>query len=159
MVHERELHLKQAMNAYSKLLLHIAYSYLGNTAETEDVVQDVFLTYYQKAPVFTSQEHEKAWLLKVTANRCRNVLKSGWFRRVSTGENVFCYTEEFHSDTMEAILKLPVKYREVICLYYVEGYSIKEIAELLHRSPTSVGTQLQRARKKLKLELEWEGAV
>lgn len=154
MVYEKDLRLKQAMNVYSKLLLHIAYSYLGNSVEAEDVVQDVFLAYYQKAPVFTNQEHEKAWLLKVTANRCKNVQKSGWFRRVITGEEIPSYQEEAHSEVMEAVLSLPVKYREVICLYYVEGYAIKEIARLLHRTPTSVGTQLQRARKKLKLELE-----
>lgn len=154
MVNSREEKLKAAMESYMSLLLHIAWSYTGNTAESEDIVQEVFLAYYQKAPQFQDREHEKAWLLRVTGNKCKNFLKSSWFRRALPGEELSQYREELHSDVMDAILQLPVKYREVICLYYVEGYSIKEIAALLHRTPTAVGTQLERARKKLKLELE-----
>ncbi len=152
----QEERLKAAMEAYTSLLLHIAWSYVGNTAEAEDIVQEVFFTYYQKAPEFRNAEHEKAWLLRVTGNRCKNVLKSNWFKKTLLGEEVYRYREEFYSGVMEAILQLPVKYREVICLYYVEGYSIKEIAAMLKRSVTAVGTQLERARKKLKIELEEE---
>lgn len=150
----REEKLKTAMELYTPLLLHIAWSYIGNTAEAEDIVQEVFLTYYQKAPPFQSQEHEKAWLFRVTINRCKNILKSSWFKKILLGEEIASYREEPYSEVTEALRQLPVKYREVICLYYVEGYSIREIAALLHRSPTAVGTQLERARKKLKLELE-----
>lgn len=150
----KEEALKHAMESYLSLLLHIAYSYMGNRAEAEDIVQEVFLAYYQKAPQFASGEHEKAWLLRTTGNKCKNVLKSGWFKRTILGEAQMQYHKEMRSEVMEAVLRLPVKYREVICLYYVEGYSIKEIAELLHRTPTAVGTQLERARKKLKMELE-----
>ena len=152
----QEERLKAAMEAYTSLLLRIAWSYVGNTAEAEDIVQEVFFTYYQKAPEFRNAEHEKAWLLRVTGNRCKNVLKSNWFKKTLLGEEVYRYREEFYSGVMEAILQLPVKYREVICLYYVEGYSIKEIAVMLKRSVTAVGTQLERARKKLKIELEEE---
>lgn len=154
MINKQEERLKAAMDAYTSLLLHIAWSYTGNAAEAEDIVQEVFFTYYQKAPEFQSMEHEKAWLLRVTGNRCKNVLKSSWFKKILLGEEAVRYREESHSEVMDAVLRLPAKYREVICLYYVEGYSIKEIAALLHRSSTAVGTQLERARKKLKLELE-----
>lgn len=150
----REENLKAAMELYTPLLLHIAWSYIGNTAEAEDIVQEVFFTYYQKAPPFQSPEHEKAWLLRVTANRCKNVLKSSWFKKIFLGEETAACQQESYSEVADALRQLPVKYREVICLYYVEGYSIKEIAALLHRTPTAVGTQLERARKKLKLELE-----
>lgn len=112
------------------------------------------MTYYLKAPDFSSADHEKAWLLRVTGNKCKNILKSSWFRKILLKEESSTSTEELHSETMEAIQSLPVKYREVICLFYVEGYTIKEIADLLHRTPTAVGTQLNRARKKLKIELE-----
>lgn len=150
----QEKELKSAISRYTPLLLHIAYSYLGNAAEAEDIVQEVFLTYYTKAPSFESREHEKAWLLRVTGNKCKNIIKSNWFRKILLKEETPQYTEEFHSETMDAIQELPVKYREVICLFYVEGYTIKEIAELLHRTSSAVGTQLNRARKKLKMELE-----
>lgn len=151
---QREKRLKDAMENYMSLLLYVAYSYTGNAAESEDLVQDVFLAYYQKAPKFRDTEHEKAWLLKVTANRCKNFLKSGWFKKVLLGEEPLHTKIETHSEVMEAVLQLPVKYREVVCLHYVAGYSIRETAALLHRNPTTVGTQLERARKKLKLELE-----
>lgn len=154
MINLREEKLKAAMESYTPLLLHVAWSYMGNTAEAEDIVHEVFLTYYQKAPLFQSPEHEKAWLLRVTANRCKNVLKSSWFKKILLGEEASPYREEPYSEVADAVLQLPAKYREVICLHYVEGYSIKEIAALLHRTPTAVGTQLERARKKLKLELE-----
>lgn len=154
MINTREERLKAAMEAYTSLLLHIAWSYTGNAAEAEDIVQEVFFTYFQKAPEFQSPEHEKAWLLRVTANRCKNVLKSSWVKKVLLGKEVARHQEEFHSEVMDAVLQLSAKYREVVCLYYVEGYSIKEIAALLHRTPTAVGTQLERARKKLRLELE-----
>lgn len=154
MSERKEKRLQAAIQAYTPLLLYIAYSYLKNRMEAEDAVQEVFLTYYQKAPPFQTTEHEKAWLLKVTANRCKNMLKSSWFRRVLLGEEIWASQEEPDSEVMDAILRLPIKYREVICLHYVEGYSIQETAKLLHRTPTAVGTQLQRARKKLKMDLE-----
>lgn len=85
------------MEAYTSLLLHIAWSYTGNAAEAEDIVQEVFFTYFQKAPEFQSPEHEKAWLLRVTANRCKNVLKSSWVKKVLLGKEVVRHQEEFHS--------------------------------------------------------------
>lgn len=154
MTESKEEKLKAAMESYMSLLLHIAWSYVGNTAEAEDIVQEVFLTYYEKSPAFESKEHEKAWLMRVTGNRCKNYLKSSWFRKTLLGEEAVRCGGEPHSDVQEAILRLPVKYREVICLYYVEGYTIREIAAILRRTPTAVGTQLERARKKLRLELE-----
>ena len=154
MTGSKEERLKAAMGSYMSLLLHIAWSYTGNTAEAEDIVQEVFLTYYEKCPEFKSTEHEKAWLMRVTGNRCKNYLKSGWFRKTLLGEEPVRYEEEPHSEVQEAILRLPPKYREVICLHYVEGYSIRKIAGILKRTPTAVGTQLERARKKLRLKLE-----
>lgn len=150
----REQQLKSAIQNYTSLLLHVAYTYLQNRAEAEDVVQEVFFTYYQKAPQFRNEDHEKAWLLRVTANKCKNILKSSWFHKVLLGEELPHFEDEERPDVMDAISRLPVKYREVICLHYVEGYKINEIADLLHRTPTAVGTQLQRARKRLSIELE-----
>ena len=150
----KEDRLKDAMENYKKLLLHMAYSYLGREEDAEDVVQEAFLAYYQKAPDFCDAEHEKAWLLKVTKNKCKNELKSAWVRKTVFGEEKGKTNETFHSEILEMVLSLPLNYREVICLYYIEGYSIKETAELLGRSQTAVGTQLQRARKLLRIE--WE---
>lgn len=106
MINLREEKLKAAMESYTPLLLHVAWSYMGNTAEAEDIVHEVFLTYYQKAPLFQSTEHEKAWLLRVTANRCKNVLKSSWFKKILLGEEAGPYWEEPYSGVADAVLQL-----------------------------------------------------
>jgi RNA polymerase sigma factor (sigma-70 family) len=139
-----------AVEKYSKTVAKTAFAYLKNTADAEDVTQEVFLTLMQKAPAFESEEHLKAWLIRVTINKSRDFLKSGWFKSRTPLYEELPYLTSEQNDLLAAVLSLDVKYRLPIHLYYYEGYSIKEIAEILGERATTIGTRLARGRKILK---------
>jgi len=145
--------VRQAVIKYSDNLRRLAFTYVKSVHSAEDIVQDVFLTYLQKAPEFENAEHEKAWLLRVTINKSRNALKAGWFRSRYELAKETAYLPPEQSEVLEAVLSLEEKYRLPIHLYYYEGYSIEEIAKLLDTNPATVGTRLARARGLLKKSL------
>lgn len=141
----------EIVDRYGNMLINLAYSFCRNKTDAEDVVQDVFIKYIQKAPNFLSEEHQKAWLMRVTINTAINYKNTFWNKNKKSLEDyemvsVSAETEEIWDD----VRKLPDKYRIVIDLYYREGLSIKEIAFVLGKSESTVGTQLERGRKKLK---------
>ena len=148
--------IERVVNEYATMLLRVAYSQLNNRAEAEDTVQEVLLKYMEKAPIFQSEEHEKAWLLRVTVNHCKNHLASAWFRkRADLDEGIpALYNAEL--EVVSAVAALPAKYRAVVHLYYFEGYSTKEIAEILHSRPNTVSSRLSRARALLAKALKEE---
>jgi RNA polymerase sigma-70 factor (ECF subfamily) len=130
--------------------------HLKNYHDTEDVFQDVFLKYIQHDTEFINDEHEKAWIIRVTINACKDSLKS-YFRRNSVSLNEACELPEReqadHSDVLEAVLKLPVKYKNLIYLCYFEGYSAIEAAALLNKNVNTVYTWIARAKSLLKESL------
>ena len=139
---------------YQHTVYRAALAYCRNIQDAEDITHDVFLTRFAHEASFPDSEAEKAWLLRVTVNRCKNLLKS--FRRRFTvpledAENL-CETPAEHS-VYDAVNALPPKYRIVIHLYYYEGYNVREIAGMTKRSETAVQTQLARARGLLKKAL------
>lgn len=135
----------------------VAMIYLKNTSDAEDTVQNIFLKCMEKEIVFVDQNHENAWFLTVTRNYCKDILKSFWKKRVNIGDLPELSTaEESRNPLSEQILRLPVKYREVLYLYYYEEYSIREMSAILERKESTIQTQLATARKKLKIELERE---
>ncbi|MBQ3691976.1 MAG: RNA polymerase sigma factor [Clostridia bacterium] len=137
------------VDKYSQTLFRIAYTYCGNRSDAEDIVQDTLLKYIKKHPHFENEEHEKAWLIRVAINLSKDYLKSYWFRNKSElTENIPAEEKESRA-VWESVGKLSPKYRIVIELYYREGYSIKEISELLHKNRSTVGNQLARAKKQL----------
>jgi RNA polymerase sigma-70 factor (ECF subfamily) len=139
---------------YSDLLLRVAFTYMKNISDAEDMVQEVFLKLVKNYPSFESDEHKKAWLIRVTINLCKNRLKSAWFRKT---EPIYDTTLSFSDEekfVMDAVLELPSKYRSVILLYYHEGYSIREISNILNIKESTISTQLQRARSQLKSKLK-----
>lgn len=146
--------VRQLVSGYSGSLYRLAFAYLKNRHDAEDAVQEVFLAYLDKAPRFLSEAHEKAWLIRVTINRCKNQLRSGWFksRRPLPEELPVMIQQE--SELLRAVMDLDEKYRVPIHLHYYEGYSIKEISELLGDKPATVGTRLARGREMLKV---WMG--
>lgn len=145
--------IKQTINRYADTLVRVCFSYLKNRQEAEDIAQDTFLKLIEKQPVFESAEHEKAWLLRVAINLSKNRLKTTWFRKTEDlCENMLPFAPE-ESNVMNAVRQLPVKYRSVVHLYYIEGYSISEIGSLLKRNESTVTSQLHRARKLLKQKL------
>ena len=148
--------IERVVNEYATMLLRVAYSQLNNRAEAEDTVQEVLLKYMEKAPVFQSEEHEKAWLLRVTVNHCKNHLASAWFRKRADLDEGIPALDNAELEVVSAVAALPAKYRSVVHLYYFEGYSTKEIAEILHSRPNTVSSRLSRARALLAKALKEE---
>lgn len=167
---QREALLQQKVEAYLATLYKVAFMQMKNAEDAEDVVQEVFYQYIRTNTVFESQEHEKAWLLKVTLNTCRKLWRSAWFRHRATlpediplsdetdGEQPesLCIRKEENRGLMQAVWELPDKYREVIHLFYYEGLSVKEIALICGRQESTVTSQLTRGRNMLKKSLKEE---
>ena len=141
------------MDRYARSVQSLAFVYLKNLHDAEDAAQDVFVTYFRKAPHFVSAQKEHSWLMTVTANRCRSILRMKCREEQPLPEDL-SYLPEEESVLMTAVLGLEKKYRLAIHLHYYEGYSLKEIGKFFHVSPGTVGSWLTRAREKLKKELE-----
>jgi RNA polymerase sigma factor (sigma-70 family) len=142
---------------YNEMLFRICMIYLGNKEDAEEAMQEAFLKLIYKSPGFIDYEHEKAWLIRVTTNVCKDMLRSVWRKRVVKMDCVEKYYDN-PSDIhiMEEILKLPAKYKDVIYLYYFEDYSVKDISETLKLTESAVKMRLKRGRDILKIELEGE---
>ncbi len=174
---DRNLQLK--IDEYGDMLFKLCYVRLQNVQDAEDVVQEVFYQYLKKSPAFQSPEHEKAWLLKVALNACRKVWRSAWRRHqgdwpeeagdsgsevtedgITTmsvpGPEEAAFSREERRRLMSAVLALPVKYRDVIHLFYYEELSVKEIARVMGRVESTVTSQLTRGRELLKKSLKEE---
>ena len=138
---------------YRNSILRLSYAYLKDIHEAEDVAQEVFTEYIKNAPVVKNEQKRKAWLLKVTANKCKNILDSARLKRNVELKDELEYLPEEDLNLIEYVYALQEKYRIPIHLYYYEGYSIAEIAKLTGVNKATVGTRLSRARKLLKTAL------
>ena len=135
------------------MVFRLAYSYLRSREEADDVTQNVLLALWRTDKAFESGEHVKAWLIRVTVNECKKVLRSPWRKRsepLEDFENTLTFQSDKDRDLYEAVMALDAKYRAVIVLYYYEGYSISEIGRLLGIPAATAGTRLARARERLK---------
>ena len=141
---------------YATDVLRVSYFYLGDRQRAEDVCQDVFVRLLTNAPDL-QEGREKAWLLKVALNRCRDLWRGAWLKRVVLGSPTFELIpapddherREDEEAVMTAIHQLPASFRETIMLYYYQGYGINEIAEMLDLPEGTISSRLSRARKKL----------
>lgn len=141
--------------AFGNAILRLAYSYLHNTEDSEDVLQETLIKYITAAPVFENDAHAKAWLMRVAANISKN--KIGSNKRRETDELNEELASEEREDlrfVWEAVKALPPKQREVIHLFYQEGYSTAEIARILGRNESTVRSDLKRGREALKSVLK-----
>ncbi|MCI9579385.1 MAG: RNA polymerase sigma factor [Oscillibacter sp.] len=138
-----------AVEQYGPMVYRLAYAQLRSRHDADDVFQEVFLLYHRAAPSFESEEHRKAWLLRVTANCANSLAASPWRKRRVTLEDVYAYDQPEESGLDAALAQLPSKYRAVIHLYYYEGYNTEETARILRRRPSTVRAQLTRARQAL----------
>ena len=154
-----EQEVNRAIEAYGNLIRRICLIHLKNHEDTEDIFQTVFLKYLLSSAEFQSREHEKAWFIRVTANACRDLLKSAFRRRAVSLDVLTDQPGELSEDNREvldAVLGLPEKYRDVIYLFYYEEYTAPEIAEILKKNTNTVYTLLSRAKKILKEKLGGE---
>lgn len=138
------------MELYGNTILRIALSYVKIRQDAEDILQDVLVKYMTTQPKFSNKNHEKAWFLRVAINMAKNKCNSAAYRLRGNGVDTDYISEAYqHNDVLEAVYQLPVKYKEIIYLYYYEDYSTKEIAEFLHKKETTVKSLLRRGRIKL----------
>lgn len=135
-------------------LYRIALAITGNVSDAEDLVQEAFLRAYEKAPEFVTEEHEKAWLIRVTVNLCKSRLRSPWRKRTEPLLESYPASEPEQHELLEYILTLPPKYRAVIHLFYYERYSVKDISALIGKKEATIRSLLTRARQKLKSALK-----
>ena len=144
--------VRRAVTAYSRMLLRLAMTRLPSSADAEDVVQEVFLKLLTARPQFRDEEHEKAWLIRATLHRACDMARSAERRNLplEAAEAVPGGELPEPSPILSAVRALPAKYSAVIHLYYYEGYSIKEISQLLRLPVPTVGTRLSRGRERLR---------
>lgn len=151
--------VNRAIENYASTVKRICFIHLKNEADTEDICQTVFLKYAMNDKVFDSEAHEKAWIIRVTINACKDLLKS-FFRKHTVSLDAYVeqggVNDAAHSEVLEAVLALPEKYRRVIYLHYYEGYPAADIAEILRINVNTVYTQLTRAKGLLRDELGGE---
>lgn len=146
--------LEEAVEKYSDAMLRCAWAYCGNMADAEDVVQEAFVRYIRKAPTFNEEQHRRAWLLRVTINLSKSLRMSFWNRnRRDMSEELPVSGENVGQEQLEvwsAVEQLPPKYKIIMELYYREGLTVSEIAQITGVRRSTVGYRLERARELFK---------
>ena len=142
------------LRTYADMVYKVAVRNTRDIADAEDVFSDTFLAYYTKKPEFETEEHRKAWLLRVAINRARNVYRAQ--KRSAELDECFPAEEkgfermELSADLSEALSRMRPDYREVVCLFYLQELSVHEIAQVLDRNESTIRTQLMRSREQLR---------
>ncbi len=139
---------------YSDMVYRIALTRCGCIENAEDIFQDVFIKLSQKKPKFENDEHEKAWIIRVTINLTKNLNNSSWNKKVVTLDENMSFETDEQSEIFSVVCGLPQNYRTVIYLYYYEGYKVNEIAKLMNKNEGTIKTWLYRARDELKKKLK-----
>lgn len=152
--------LDQWILTYEKDLLRICCLQLKDWHAAEDAVQETFLKAYRQMDAFRGDSHVKTWLIRIAVNQCRDMRRNAWYRLTEWHTSIdqmplASKTPDVDNMALQtAILKLRPKYREVVLLYFYEGYRMKEIAHILGITEAAVSTRIRKAKQKLKLELE-----
>lgn len=155
-----EQEMAEAIQRYGDTVRRLCMVHLKNYADTEDIFQTVFLKYALTSVSFDSAEHEKAWLIRVTLNACKDLLKSIFRSRTVSLEELMEQPVQLsadHREVLEAVLSLPARYRDVVYLHYYEEYTAPEIARILGKNVNTVYTRLTRAKGLLREKLGGEG--
>lgn len=157
MLRNEEKEAEAPFAKYKDILYRIAFSNMKSKADAEDVVQEAFCRYLKARPVFDSENHEKAWFIRVVINICYDIQKSAWFSKTVAFDEVperemkyfkLPFMEE--DETLWHVMELPVGYRNPLYLFYYEDYSIKEIARIMELEEGTVKTRLRRGRELIK---------
>lgn len=145
----------RALEKHADMVRRVCFMYTRNRDDVEDIFQDVFLQLCRYAERFDSEEHEKAWLIRVTINKCKDLHKSFFKSRVCPLDDIeIAFEDDTENVVMEEILALPQKFKDVLYLFYYEGYSVPEIAKLLGTKENTLYSHLRRAKTILKNKLE-----
>jgi RNA polymerase sigma-70 factor (ECF subfamily) len=146
--------IDEVVEKYAGMIYRLALAQTRSRSDADDVFQEVFLKYIGKDRRFESEEHRKAWLIRVTVSQCKKLWTSAWYRRTEPLDADIPYASPEDSGLRDALAELPTKYRSVVHLFYYERMSIDETAKALDRKPSTVRTQLTRARVMLREKLE-----
>ena len=157
--------VEQTIIEYSDLLYKICFLILKDYSDVQDVLQETFIKYMTKSPDFESEDHKKAWLIKVSQNKCKEFLR--FHKRhaavpLEEVEESFSVTDGMDTDTsniLSLIWNLKYKLKSVVILYYIEGYKVNEVARILGISESAVKKRLERARKELRIAKDVEGEI
>lgn len=150
---------EQVVETYADMVYRLAFARTGNRSDAEDIFQEVFLRYIRKKPAFSSEEHCRAWLIRVTVNCSKSLWKSAWRRKTQPLCDEIVFKEPEERELFCELQRLPERDRTVLHLFYYEELSIEQISHLLTTKPATIRTQLTRARRKLKVLLEEEQDV
>lgn len=154
---QSEQEVNRAIEKYADMVRRLCLIHLQNSADTEDIFQTVFLKYVLRSMPFESEEHEKAWLIRVTINACRDLRRSFFKSRTVSLDDLVeipAPMTQSHREVLEAVLSLPRKYKDVVYLHYYEGYTAAEIGEILGKNVNTIYTLMTRSKKLLKEKLE-----
>ena len=140
---------------HKKTVYRVCFAYMKNVADTEDVVQDTFIQLIKTGAVFDNEEHEKAWLIRVATNTCKNALKSLHRKRGDLEDYQDVLEDEAArpDEVFDVVMSLPDKYKTVVYLYYYEGYNSAEISQIMARPKSTIRNHLHEARKILQMKL------
>ena len=142
--------IERIVETYGNMLFRICLVTLGNEADAEDALQDTLIKYLYKAPSFRDTEHEKAWLIKVAVNQCRDAARAQRKRAAYETESIKpTYAARESGPIIHALMTLPDKFKSVLTLHYVEEYKVEEIAKMVGASASAVKMRLQKGRKLL----------
>lgn len=150
---------EKVIRYYSDMVYRLAFARTGTTHDADDVFQEVFFRYVKKQPVFQDEEHRKAWLIRVTINCSNNFWNSSWRKKTQKLTDAIVFETEETRDLYVELQQLPLKYREVIHLFYYENMSLEEISRTLNRKNSTIRAQLTRARSILRKFMKEEDYV
>lgn len=154
-----EQEVNRAVEQYADMVRRLCMIHLKNHADTEDIFQTVFLKYALSSVLFESAEHEKAWILRVTVNACKDLLKSFFRSRTVSLDDIMeqpAVMPQDHREVLEAVLSLLAKYKDAVYLHYYEGYTAPEISRILGKNVNTVYTILNRSKQLLREKLGGE---
>ncbi|UYY94933.1 sigma-70 family RNA polymerase sigma factor [Bacillus cereus] len=156
-IEDKEDLIDEIMNKYGQEVLQLVYSYVNNKEVAEDVTQDIFVKCYKSLHTYKGKSNVKTWLWRIAINQCKDYIKSWYNKKVIVTEDEFAYIgiqNAEDSRLASAVMNLPIKYREVIYLFYYEELSIKEIATVIDVKENTIKTRLKKAKELLKEGLE-----
>ena len=155
-----EEEVERAVERHSDTVRRLCMIHLKNHADTEDIFQTVFLKYVLSSVSFESEEHEKAWFIRVTINACKDLLRNFFRSHTVTIDEILEQPAQLspdHREVLEAVLSLPQKYRDVVYLHYFEDYTAPQISRILGKNVNTIYTLLTRSKRMLREKLGGDG--